>query len=219
MLTYLRANALGASALAVALTGTTVAVVGLPHNSVGTEQLKRHAVHTSDIAGGAVTAPKIGKSVLGASVAFSSAKLSGGVPPTTPEGSFLSQTFTTRSKAQVFASARGSFGVQCAAPSEVAVGLFIDDQALAGSGNHSLNSNGTTMPLNLFGATNGLIPAGKHTLSMKFDCVTSSFNTGTFAGDGAAGVIALGHQPGTFEPTAPKQQSKRKMITVRAVAE
>jgi hypothetical protein len=216
MLKYLRANALGASALAVALTGTTVAVVGLPRNSVGTDQLKRHAVHTSDIAGGAITATKIGKSVLGSSLAFSSAELSGGVPPTAPEGPFITETFTTRSKAQVFAYARGSFGVQCAAVSEVAVGIFIDDKALAGSGNHSLNSNGTTKALNLFGATNGLIPAGKHKLSVKFDCVTSSINTGTFADDGAVGVIALGHQPGTFAPTAPKQQSERKAITVHA---
>jgi hypothetical protein len=95
----------------------------------------------------------------------------------------------------------------------VAVGLFIDGQALAGSGNHSLNSNGATRPMNLFGATNGLIAAGKDKLSLKFDCVTSSFNTGTVSDDGAVGVIALGHQPGTFEPTAPKQQSERKTIS------
>jgi hypothetical protein len=216
MLAYLRANALGASALAVALAGTSIAVVGLPRNSVGTEQLKRQAVHTPDIAAGAVTGSKIGKSVLGASMVVASPGVAGGVPPDAPEGSFTTQTFTTRSKAQIFAFARGSFGLQCAAPSQVAVGLFIDDVALDGSGNRSLSSTGATMHLDLFGATSGLIPAGKHTLAVSFDCLTSDFQTGSFGGDGARGVIAIAHQPGTFVPTIARREPTRDRVIVRA---
>jgi hypothetical protein len=216
MIQYLRANALAVSALVVALTGTSVAIGGLPRNSVGTQQLKFRAVHTSDIDGGAVTGPKIGKSVLGASMVQANAELAGGVPPVAPEANSVTQTFRTRSKAQIFAYARGSFAVQCMAVSEVAVGLFVDGVPLDGSGNHSLNSNGTGLHLDLFGATSGLIDPGEHTLAVKFDCVTSSFNSATFGGDGAVGVIAIAHQPGTFTPTATLQEPMRKEITVRA---
>src|SRR5262249_50871541 len=111
MFDYLRANALGASALVVALTGTSFAVAGLPRNSVGTEQLKRSAVHTSDIDRGAVTKTKIGHGALGASTVAAFPKLAGAMPPTAPEGDYTSQTFQTSSKAQVFAYARGQFGL------------------------------------------------------------------------------------------------------------
>lgn len=46
-------------ALTVALSGASYAAVVLPRNSVGTQQLKRAAVRSSDIGRGAVTSPKI----------------------------------------------------------------------------------------------------------------------------------------------------------------
>src|SRR5262249_34392429 len=120
--------------------------------------------------------------------------------------------------AQVFAYARGQFGLSCSAASAVAVGLFIDGQPLDGSGNNSLSSNGTSQHLELFGTTSGLLPAGDHTLSVDFDCVTSSFTTGSFGGDGAVGVIALGLQPGTLTRVTAKREPTRRVITVHSHA-
>lgn len=50
-------------ALAIALSGAGYAAVVLPRNSVGTAQLKRGAVHTSDLYGSAVTYGKLSYSV------------------------------------------------------------------------------------------------------------------------------------------------------------
>jgi hypothetical protein len=70
--------------------------------------------------------------------------------------------------------------------------------------------------LNLFGATPGRIPPGEHTLVVGFDCVTSSFDVGIYSGDGAVGLVAIGHQPGTFAPAAKAPEPKRAVITVRS---
>jgi hypothetical protein len=183
------ANAGAALALAVALTATSFAVAGLPTNSVGTDQIKKHAVHKSDIAKGAVSVAKLAPGV--ARMDAFAGGLAGSVPPSTPDLSLATTTITTTATARIFAYGRGSFQVTCLDGSDtVRAGLYLDGHALAASGT-SIAPGASPAELNLFGMTSAAVGAGTHTLEIKSDCSPGTFLSSTTTGDAALGAFAV----------------------------
>jgi hypothetical protein len=71
-------------ALFVAMSGTTYAVTALPSRSVGSLQLKRGAVRTDNIAGGAVTRAKLAPRLVAATPAATPVATSPGAPDAPP---------------------------------------------------------------------------------------------------------------------------------------
>ena len=131
----LRANALAASALAVALTGTAIAIAGLPHNSVGTKQIKKAAVHKSDIHKHAVSTSKLDTGVLRMQGIASNARFSGSIPTNTPEFSLADTQLTITRAGRVFGFARGAYSATCNV-GNARVGLYLDGVRWAAAARH-----------------------------------------------------------------------------------
>jgi hypothetical protein len=189
MLQQLRANALAASALAVAISAMSISIVGLPHNSVGGKQIKKGAVHKSDIHPHAVTASKVGTGVLRME-GFASSEFSGSVPSNTPDVTLASQQITTTATGRIFGLARGTYSVECQLVSVVRAGIYIDSIPMVGSGAF-LPSDGNLGRLDSFGATAVAVPPGTHTLALKADCANGDPDTHSTSGEAALAAIVI----------------------------
>jgi hypothetical protein len=176
-------------ALALALTATSLTVAGLPNNSVGTDQIKRQAVHKSDLAKGAVSPGKIAAGVV--RIDGFAVGTAGALPPPTPDLSLATTTITTTKTGRVFAYGRGSFQASCLDPTAtLRAGLYLDGRPLLASGT-SMTPNGPLQELNLFGISSSAVAPGSHTLEIKSDCDPGSFIASTTTGDAALGAFAL----------------------------
>jgi hypothetical protein len=189
MFHYLRANALAASALVVALTGTSIAIVGLPHNSVGSKQIRKAGVHKSDIHAHAVTKSKLGAGVLRME-GFASAQIVSATPSNAPEVTLASRVITTKTTGRIFGFGRGRYAVVCFPSSPVRAGLYLDGAPLLGSGS-PLPAQSGQAELNLFGVTSTAVASGTHTLALRADCVATSATGFVATDDVALGSIVL----------------------------
>lgn len=212
MFQHLRANPLASAALVVALTGTSLAVIGLPHNSVGSKQIKKGGVHRSDLGNGSVSASKLGKGSVtknalatgvlpakgatgaqgpaGPTEGFTDIYLGGAIPSNTPEEIDASITITTKTAGRIFGFGRGAYRVNCSTGSPQ-MGLYVDGTIpLVGSGFPPPNN--VSVEVNVWGISATSIPAGTHTLSLRSDCVGGNWTGGGASGDGALGGIVLG---------------------------
>jgi hypothetical protein len=183
---HLRTNAVTASAIAVALSGMSIALVALPHNSIGTKQIKKHAVHKSDLHKESVTAAKIAPGAIRID-ATATSLVSGAIPSAAPDRVLLSITIRTATTGRVFAFGRGLYSVTCATPgTAIKAGLYIDGAAISGSG-AALPANGSPAEINVFGLSGAHLAPGTHTLQLKSDCATGDSTAFTAVGDAALG--------------------------------
>lgn len=213
MFQQLRANPLASAALVVALTGTSLAVVGLPHNSVGSKQIKKGGVHRSDLGNASVSASKLAKGSVtknalaagalpakgatgpqgpaGPTEGFSDIYLGGAIPSNTPEAVDATITITTATAGRIFGFGRGAYYETCSAGSPK-MGLYVDGTIpLVGSG-FPLVSAAPATEVNVWGISATSVPAGTHTLSLRTDCVGGNWTGSGAQGDGALGAIVLG---------------------------
>ncbi len=187
MLQQLRANALAASALAVALTGTSIAIAGLPHNSVGSKQIKKAGVHKTDIHKHAVTTSKLATGVLRQD-GFAEEGFSGETPSNTPEQTLELTQIKTTTPGRIFGFARGVHNATCTAGNAVA-SLYVDGAPLVASGARVPSAN---TALNVWGITANSVAPGTHMLRFGIDCPSGSLTGfGTVAGSAGIGAIVL----------------------------
>jgi hypothetical protein len=213
MFHYLRANPLAASALTVALIGTSIAIGGLPPNSVGTKHLKTGAVHNSDLLAHSVSKSKLAKSALPAKGATGAQGPAGAVgpvgpagptegfafsiftdsfPSNTPDSTMQTKSFTTTTAGRIFGFGRGEYSITCSVGA-ARVGLYLDDTIpLAGSGTE-LASSATPVEINLFGMTPAAVAPGAHTIALRSDCTTGLHTGSGTQGDVALAAIVVGH--------------------------
>ena len=189
MLQYLRANALAASALAVALAGTSIAIVGLPHNSVGSKQIRKAGVHKSDIHAQAITSSKIRTGVLRMD-GFALSSNINATPSNSTDSLLLQRPFTTKTTGRIFGLGRGSFAVTCTSGS-VRLGLYLDQTIPLVSSGVPLSSSPSFSQVNVFGVTASSVPPGVHVISVGADCLTGSVTTSSAGSDAAVGAIVL----------------------------
>jgi hypothetical protein len=187
MFQQLRANALAASALAVALGAMSVAIVGLPHNSVGTKQIKKAGVHKSDIHKHAVTKSKLGSGVLRME-GFAAEGFGGVTPSNTPEQGLEVTQITTTTSGRIFGFARGVHNATCTAGSAIA-GLYVDGTPLVASGTVVPSAN---TALNVWGITANSVPPGTHVIRFDIDCPSGTLTSfGSVSGSAGIGAIVL----------------------------
>jgi hypothetical protein len=197
----LRANPLAASALVVALMGASIAVVGLPDNSIGTKQIKKGAVHKSDLAKHSVTKAKLSPGAMpprgatgpvGPTQGFidSNAKA---VPAPTRGAQMFTVDITMKTAGRIMGFGRGTFSVTCNVPgTAITAGLYLDGTPLVGSGT-PLPSNGSPAQINLFGVTASSYPAGVHTLELGASCASGGFSqTDNDNADVALSALVIG---------------------------
>jgi hypothetical protein len=187
MLQHLRANPLAAAALAVAVTGTSIAIAGLPHNSVGTKTIKKAAVHKSDIHAHAVTSSKLGTGVLRME-GFAHQGFTGETPSNTPEQTLELTQIQTTTRGRIFGFARGVHSATCTAGNAVA-SLYVDGTPLVASGARVPSAN---TALNVWGITANSVSPGTHMLRFGIDCPSGSLTSlGSIAGSAGIGAIVL----------------------------
>jgi hypothetical protein len=209
------ANVTATLALFVALGGVSYAAVKLPRNSVGGAQLKRDAVTSVKVKGGA-----IGPSDLSTSVRAQLAK-AGAAGPQGPPGvkgdpgatgpteaaigggagsgftpsaipdvlSSKSRTVVTTRAGRLMVFARThKVGVICSGARHL--GLYLDGTPVPGSGetDPELSERGS---ITLFGLTDGTIQPGAHEVRFGFDCPADDFPL-AYQEEITAGVVVLG---------------------------
>jgi hypothetical protein len=167
----------------------SIAIVGLPHNSVGSKQIKKAAVHRSDIHAHAVTSSKLGTGVL-RTEGFASAQIVTATPSNAPEVTLTSRVITTTTTGRIFGFGRGRYAVVCSPTSPVQAGLYLDGVPLLGSGS-PLPTKSDEAELDLFGVTSTSVAPGTHTLALRGDCVAASATGFVATDDVALGGIVL----------------------------
>jgi hypothetical protein len=208
-LTY--ANVMATLALFIAL-GAGAYAAGLPKNSVKAKQIKAGAVRTAELAGGAVTSPKVANaSLLGED--FAPGQLPAG--PTGPQGAqgdqgppgptfgsvtgpnpeataeflVLQRDFTLPAAGKVLAlyTSQG-VTLNCSAGNG-SVGLYVDAVAVPGT-RRDLTS-GVPTPVTMFGISAPLA-AGAHRLEYGADCPAGNVTSQSFPNNHSMGVVLLG---------------------------
>ena len=211
-LTY--ANVMATLAVFIAL-GAGAYAAGLPKNSVKSKQIKTGAVKTAELAGNAVTSPKVANgSLLGQDFAAGQLPIgpvgpqgeqgvqgdqgppgptygavTGPNPEATAESLVLRQDFTLPAAGRVLAmhTSQG-VAVNCSAGSPT-TGLYVDGVAVPGTRRDL--ASGVNTPLDMFGISAPL-DAGAHRLEFGADCPTGTVGIQVFSGNTSKGVVLLG---------------------------
>jgi hypothetical protein len=127
LLDYLRRNAIALAALFIALAGTSYAAIAIPANSVGTKQLRKHAVTNNKIAKHAVSASNLDpRSIAGHVVMWAKVSASGQVSSSSP--SAMVSTGDPSRGFYVVSWHRGIPASRC-----IAIAGPVDDPVIAGA--------------------------------------------------------------------------------------
>jgi len=169
MLEHARRNAVAYLALFVALSGTSYAATG-------------------GIPGG--HGPRGPKDEPGSIEAVMSA-FGGAAPSPTPDVDLLVTTLTTKTSGRLLVLARGRYREDCAATSQVQLGVYVDGAGVPGSGFPVAPGSGGA-ELSVWGLTAASVPAGEHNVVVAGDCLGSDSVGGSAGGDAAVGAIVLG---------------------------
>jgi hypothetical protein len=169
-LTY--ANVISTLCLFILLGGGAYAATQLPKNSVGTAQIRKHAV----------TKAKLGKGLMKAlnGAPGTTAGGNGGLVEAFAEGGEIEgvqkstegESFTFAQAGRPFVFADGNYRLYCSASGTTAfAGLLVDGKPTAASGEEIPTE--TFVHLDLFGLGRR-VAAGKHTISFGFACENGS---------------------------------------------
>jgi hypothetical protein len=216
MLDHVRRNGVAYLALFVALSGTTYAAVNLPAGSVGSKQLRKHAVIRGKLARGAVTKATLAKGAVtktalatGVAVAgprgakgdpgargavgptqgFASQLIAGAAPSATPDATFDERSVKTATAGRLFVFLRGSFREACTAGTVVKLGIYLDDSPVPASG--APIGVDTNTEVSIWGLT-GVVAAGTHAIAIKGDCTGGNRTDSSESTDAALAAIVLG---------------------------
>jgi|1185.fasta_scaffold31678_2 hypothetical protein len=205
---YVRRHHIGLLALFVALGGTSYAAVKLPRNSVGTAQIKNHAVTTSKLSTSTVKALKGAKGEKGATgttgaTGAAGAKGDPGAPATLSAGvSGLSVssgpatgndvgqpvTVTLKQAGKILVAMTGGVHANCGGACTFEVGAILDGATPVTGAYTSLTSTADKSV-----AVAGMVDAaaGTHTLQLR-SRATGAVNTSSVDGDTRLIAIAIG---------------------------
>jgi len=211
LLGYIRRHHIGLLALFVALGGTSYAAVKLPRNSVGTSQIKNHAVTTSKLSTATVKALKGAKGDRGAAGATGATGAAGakgdpGAPATlsaavsaltgasAPAATVPAASVTLQKAGKILVVVTGTFAVTCGGGGACTydVGAKLDGGAPI-AGTTTTVSAGSGGNASRAVAIAGLVSAdaGAHTVQL-FDAPSATVSASSVSTDTRVIAIAIG---------------------------
>jgi hypothetical protein len=215
LLGYIRRHHIGLLALFVALGGTSYAAAKLPRNSVGTAQIKNHAVTTAKLSTSTVKALKGAKGAPGATGATGATGAAGakgdpGAPATLSAGvSANSNTagltggtdtgvpaasVTLKSAGNILVLVKGTFSATCtgAGGCTYKVGAKLDGVAIPNVDTTVTSTANATNPRTV--ALANIVPAGAgaHSITLFHDTSGTNLASGTPSDDTRVVAIAIG---------------------------
>jgi len=169
-LTY--ANVVSTLCLFILLGGGAYAATQLPRNSVGSAQIRKHAVTPAKLSASVKRALHGAPGATAGGGGLPEAFVTGNFPEAPPQVA-KSEKFTLASAGSPFVFASGLFRAYCPVNegSKIEVGLFVDGKPA--NGDVEQMPTGTMTTLSLFGL-GSRVAAGKHTVSIGFSCENGS---------------------------------------------